>query len=46
MANQKVDLYFGNKFDKLFELNEIELKKNLLNLRRKNLSNASWVNQQ
>ena len=28
MANQKIDLYFGNKFDKLFELNEIELKKN------------------
>jgi phosphatidylserine/phosphatidylglycerophosphate/cardiolipin synthase-like enzyme len=27
MANQKIDLYFGNKFDKLFELNEIELRK-------------------
>ena len=28
MSNQKVDLYFGNKFDKPFELNEIELKRN------------------
>lgn len=27
MSNQKIDLYLSNKFEKLFELNELELKR-------------------
>ena len=27
MSNQKIDMYFNNKFDKLFGLDELELKK-------------------